>query len=85
MTTKIINFSLETGDARYLYHDDVAELVEGHIKSERASNIKFSESLQKWEVILPCGEVVFSSKSNRACYLWEDAHFNTPPSEAISV
>jgi len=85
MTTKIINFNLETGDARYLYDDAVAPLVEGRIKTTRASNITFNESMQEWEVILPCGEVVFSSKSNSECYQWEDQHFNRSPSEAVSI
>jgi len=85
MTTKIINFNLETGDARYLYDDAVAPLVEGRIKTTRASNITFNESMQEWKVILPCGEVVFSSKSNSECYAWEKAHFNEPPSMATAI
>ena len=76
---RVIRFDLETGDARYLYHDGLVGVVAGRMRMTRASNILFNEATQYWEVVLPAGEVVFSSKSNQECYRWESRFFNQIP------
>ena len=72
----VIRFDLETGDARYLYHDALAGVVAGKMRMTRASNIVFNEATQRWEVVLPSGEVVFTSTNNQECYRWERRYFN---------
>jgi hypothetical protein len=64
------------GDAGCLYSELIDLSSIGSLKISRASNIRFNEAEQKWEVVAVDSKVLFSHSSRAVCLAWEVQHFN---------
>lgn len=67
--------TIKNGEAGCLYSELIDLTSLGKLKVNRASNIKFNQQKQEWEVIVE-GKVLFSNNSRAVCLTWEIQHFN---------
>jgi hypothetical protein len=75
MNTAVITFALD-GTVHCLYSEliDLTDL--GPLEVQRASNVEFKSTKQRWEVRGRNKRLLFSHRSRAICLAWEHQHFN---------
>ncbi len=62
------------GTGRCLHTEAIDLATVGELKIERASNVEFNNTSQKWEVLGLDGTKLFEDESRAVCIQWEASH-----------
>jgi len=75
MSAAVIRF--DTGGTGHCLYTELVDLKTlGTLDICRASNIKFNQQAQEWEVWNPEGKLLYSNASRSVCLAWEQQYFN---------